>query len=126
MQSMKPLMFAIAFVVSFVCRSGSGEGVNAATNTPGNSYCVGGDGVVVPGRFAYKDGVTITEAIKLAGGCDQRALKNKVQLIRNGESRARDVDVLQIESGKTNNIRLQPGDYVLVEQGRRLKMVKSR
>jgi len=121
---MKPLFVAVMLIVNWTCYVGAGEVANAATNTPAKFYCVGGDGVVAPGRFAYEEGVTLIKAIKVAGGCTSSALKNKVQLIRCGESSARDVNVSQIELGKTNDLKLESGDYVLVEEPRRVYAVR--
>src|SRR5215469_5212141 len=117
---MKPLFVAIVLIVgSSCCALSSGVG-NKATNAPTKFYSVAGEGVFHPGHFAYQDGMTITKAIKLAGGCTRLALKSKVQLIRAGELSARVVNFSQIEVGKTNDLILQPGDYVLVEQARTL------
>jgi protein involved in polysaccharide export with SLBB domain len=121
---MKTLTLAVALLITSACHSGAAEVLKPATNTPAKSYTVGGNGVNAPGVFTYKEGITITEAIKLAGGWTKSALKNKVELVRNGESRARDVNVSQIELGKTNDIKLMPGDYVLVEESRVLKLQK--
>jgi protein involved in polysaccharide export with SLBB domain len=114
---MKSLIIAVVLLVSSACHSGVGEVEKTATNAPARFYIVGGDCIVAPGQFIYKEGITITEATKLAGGCKQGALKNKVQLSRDGESRSWDVDLLQIEQGKTNDIRIKPGDYVTRRTG---------
>ena len=120
---MKPLLVAAMLIMGWTCHAGAGD---AATNGPTKLYCVGGEGVVAPGRFAYAEGVTLTKAIKLAGGCTRWALKNKVQLIRPGELSARDIDLTRIELGKTNDLRIEPGDYVLVKQAPRVYLIEAR
>ena len=122
---MKPLLVAVMLIVGSDFQAAASEVANVATNTATKFYCVVGEGVVAPGRFAYEDGITLAKAIKLAGGCTRWALKNKVQLIRPGELSARDV-LSQIEMGKTNDLRIRPGDYVLVEQARTVYRVERR
>ena len=74
---MKPLFVAVMLIVNWNCYVGAGEVANAATNTPAKFYCVGGDGVVAPGRFAYEEGVTLIKAIKVAGGARVRHSKTR-------------------------------------------------
>src|SRR5207249_105015 len=121
-------LICIAATLFFVahCRSGTGPSVDADTNAPAAKfYCVGGEGVLNPGRFVYHEGITITNAIRLAGGFSMRAGTNQVELIRNGQNRALDVDVSKIETGQATNVTIKPDDYVYVPGPRVLRLLRD-
>ena len=121
-------LICIATTLFFVahCRSGTGPSVDADTNAPAAKfYCVGGEGVLNPGRFVYHEGITITNALRLAGGFSMRAGTNQVELIRNGQNRALDVDVSKIETGQATNVTIKPDDYVYVPGPRVLRLLRD-
>jgi protein involved in polysaccharide export with SLBB domain len=88
-------------------------------------YFVGGDGVKTPGRFLYRAGITLTNAVSLAGGYDKLALKTKVEIIRKGQGAAFVVNVANIEAGKTNDFAIEPDDYVYVRRAKTIKLHDS-
>ena len=61
--------------------------------------------------------LTISRAISVAGGFAKYARRNKVQLLRAGEP-VREVDVEAILEGRSEDLRLQPGDMIHVSQSR--------
>ncbi len=108
-------LFSIAALLSLLWHSSRGADTNAP---PAKFYCVGGDGVVAPGRFAYHEGITITSAIKTAGGFDGGlARKDNVEIIRTGMLTNIEVDVSKIEKGQTTDVKIEPDDYVRVRAG---------
>ena len=74
---------------------------------------VGGE-VANPGEVAFKEGMTITEAITLAGSWKPSALKTTVYILRDGQ-RMR-VNVRRILRAKDADILLLPGDQVQVPE----------
>lgn len=74
---------------------------------------VGGE-VAHPGEVPYKQGMTITEAITLAGSWNPAALKSTVYILRDGQ-RMR-VNVRRILRAKDADILLIPGDQVQVPE----------
>jgi polysaccharide export outer membrane protein len=117
---MKLLLVVIMAMIGWSCWAGASGIGDVVTNAPTKLICVTGEEVAHPGHFRYEDGMTVSKAIKLAGGFTKWARKNKIQLIRAGELSARDVNLSQIEMRKTNDLKIRPGDYVLVEQARTL------
>jgi protein involved in polysaccharide export with SLBB domain len=71
-----------------------------------------------PGTFAYEEGITIIEAIAMAGGFTPMAAENDVQVSR-GE-RGRDVTfkvrVVDVREGKAPAVKINPGDKVFVPE----------
>jgi len=71
-----------------------------------------------PGTFAYEEGITIIEAVAMAGGFTPMAAENDVQVSR-GE-RGRDVTfkvrVVDVREGKAPAVRINPGDKVFVPE----------
>lgn len=71
-----------------------------------------------PGTFPYEDGITIIEAIAMAGGFTPMAAENDVQVSR--AERGRDatfkVRVVDVREGKAPAIRIKPGDKVFVPE----------
>jgi polysaccharide biosynthesis/export protein len=79
----------------------------------GLAVYVGGE-VARPGEVAFKEGMTITEAITLAGSWKPTALKTTVYILRDGQ-RMR-VNVRRILRAKDADIGLVPGDQVQVPE----------
>jgi protein involved in polysaccharide export with SLBB domain len=71
-----------------------------------------------PGTFPYEPGMSIIEAITLAGGFDQLANKDDAFVTRLVEGREQrlEVSIKNISEGNAPNFRLQPGDIVLVPE----------
>ena len=72
--------------------------------------------VKTPGSFPYRSNITLIEAMALAGGFADRADTNKTKLsrvIRGTEIQVR-VPVQEIVEGRSQNIKLLPGDIVYV------------
>lgn len=69
-----------------------------------------------PGTFTYEDGMTVIQAITLAGGFKEYAGKNSTSVTRlvNGKDEKIPVRVEDIGVGKLPNVALQPGDIVYV------------
>jgi protein involved in polysaccharide export with SLBB domain len=72
--------------------------------------------VAKPGTFTDEDGLTIIQAITLAGGFKEYAGKNSTSITRlvNGRDQKIPVPVEDIGVGKSPNVLLQPGDIVYV------------
>jgi polysaccharide export outer membrane protein len=71
-----------------------------------------------PGTFPYQDGMSVVEAISLAGGFTSMARKNDTTVIRiiDGEKQRFRVAVEEIGQGKTANFVLNSGDIVFVPE----------
>ncbi|MDP3980268.1 MAG: polysaccharide biosynthesis/export family protein [Chlamydiota bacterium] len=73
-----------------------------------------------PGEYPLKSGLTVVEAISLAGGFTKIAAKNKVKVIRNikDEKKTFVVDISDIlNSGNQNSdISLKPNDVVMIPE----------
>lgn len=71
-----------------------------------------------PGTFQYADGMSIVEAISIAGGFTPMAKMNDVTVTRviNGAEKQFLVPVEAIGEGRTPNFVLRPGDIVFVPQ----------
>ena len=118
-------LFSIAAAMSFrvLCQCAGA----ADTNTPSAKfYSVGGDGVITPGRFPYHEGITVTNAIKIAGGFDQGARKDDVEIIRSGLLTNIEVNVLKVENGQAADVKIQPDDYVRVRKGSVVRLRRER
>ena len=75
--------------------------------------------VNTPGPQELKDPITLMTAISLAGGLTDRAAATRVTIIRtdeNGTQTQTRVNLKDIESGKTPDVDLQPGDVILVPE----------
>ena len=74
--------------------------------------------VVKPGTFKFEDGMSIVQAITLAGGLKPLAAKNDVVLTRvvDGEEKKFLVPFEAIGLGQQPNVMLQPGDIVFVPE----------
>lgn len=71
-----------------------------------------------PGTFPYEDGMSVIQAITLAGGFTKLAAKNSVLVTRttDGQEQRVKLAVDDIGAGKKENFYLQPGDIVYVAE----------
>jgi polysaccharide export outer membrane protein len=71
-----------------------------------------------PGTFPYEDGMTIVQAVTLAGGFTKTASQNNTSVTRlvDGQERKVKVAVQDIALGKEPNFKLDPGDIVYVPE----------
>ncbi|RME24785.1 MAG: polysaccharide export protein [Deltaproteobacteria bacterium] len=71
-----------------------------------------------PGTFPYEEGMTVIQAISMAGGFTKMAAKNDTNVTRivGGEERKFPVPVEAIAEGKAKNFYLKPGDIVYVPE----------
>jgi protein involved in polysaccharide export with SLBB domain len=71
-----------------------------------------------PGTFTYEEGMSIVQAVTLAGGFTKSAAQNKTSVtrrVRGQEVKVR-VTVQDIALGKAPNFTLEPGDIVYVPE----------
>ncbi len=87
--------------------------------TEKNVYVVGA--VNTPRYIVYRDGLTVLEAILEAGGFNKFAKENDTIIYRkiNGKEKAIPVRLkdLMKDGDLTQNIKLKPGDYIVVKEG---------
>lgn len=71
-----------------------------------------------PGTFAYEEGMSIVQAVTLAGGFTKSASQNKTSVTRrvHGQEVKVRVTVQDIALGKAPNFTLEPGDIVYVPE----------
>jgi polysaccharide export outer membrane protein len=71
-----------------------------------------------PGTFPYEEGMTIVQAITLAGGFTKLGSANSTHVARTEEGQQRKirVPVKDITEGREKNFALQPGDIVFVPE----------
>jgi protein involved in polysaccharide export with SLBB domain len=71
-----------------------------------------------PGTFPYEDGMSIVQALTLAGGFTKTAAQNSTSVTRNvsGQEVKVKVNVQDIALGKAPNVTLEPGDIVFVPE----------
>ena len=71
-----------------------------------------------PGTFVYEDGMSIVQAITVAGGFTKTAARNSTSVTRrvNGQEVKVKVSVEDIALGKASNFTLDPGDIVYVPE----------
>ncbi len=71
-----------------------------------------------PGTFPYEDGMSVVQAITLAGGFTKVAARNSVLVTRSADGQEQKVKIAvdDIGTGKRENFRLQPGDIVFVPE----------
>jgi protein involved in polysaccharide export with SLBB domain len=71
-----------------------------------------------PGTFPFEDGMTIVQAITLAGGFDKLADQNGTFINRviNGSETKIEVSVKDIGKGRAPNLQLKPGDIVYIPE----------
>jgi polysaccharide export outer membrane protein len=71
-----------------------------------------------PGTFPFEDGMSIVQAVTLAGGFTRNAAQNSTSITRrvNGQEVKVKVYVQDIALGKAPNVSLEPGDIVFVPE----------
>ena len=71
-----------------------------------------------PGTFPYQDGMSVVQAVTLAGGFTKDASQNSTSVTRHvaGTETKFKVSVQDIALGKAANLTLEPGDIVYVPQ----------
>ncbi|QRK14221.1 polysaccharide biosynthesis/export family protein [Archangium violaceum] len=71
-----------------------------------------------PGTFSYEEGMTVIEALTLAGGLTKTASPNGTQVARQmeGQQLKIRVPVKDIRDGVEKNFPLQPGDIIFVPE----------
>jgi protein involved in polysaccharide export with SLBB domain len=71
-----------------------------------------------PGTFAYEDGMSVVQALTLAGGFTKQAAQNSTSVTRHvsGQEVKIKVQVQDIALGKVPNFKLEPGDIVYVPE----------
>ncbi len=72
--------------------------------------------VTKPGPYPYSDGMTIVEAIALAGGVGDQGAANQTRISRrvDGDERRFQVKLSAISTGAAPNVTLQPNDIIYV------------
>jgi polysaccharide export outer membrane protein len=71
-----------------------------------------------PGTFAFEDGMSVVQAVTLAGGFTRNASQNSTSVTRrvSGQEVKVKVNVQDIALGKAPNFTLEPGDIVYVPE----------
>jgi len=71
-----------------------------------------------PGTFPYEDGMSVVQAVTIAGGFTKQAAQNNISVTRiiDGQERKIGVAVQDIALGKAPNFSLTPGDIVFVPE----------
>jgi polysaccharide export outer membrane protein len=71
-----------------------------------------------PGTFVYEEGMSIVQAVTVAGGFTKTAARNSTSVTRRvrGQEVKVKVSVQDIALGKAPNFRLEPGDIVYVPE----------
>lgn len=71
-----------------------------------------------PGTFVYEDGMTVIQAVTVAGGFTKGAAQNSTSVTRlvDGSEQKIKVPVQDIALGKAQNFPLKPGDIVYVPE----------
>ena len=71
-----------------------------------------------PGTFPFEDGMSVVQALTLAGGFTKQAAQNSTSVTRhvNGQEVKMKVHVQDIALGKEANFKLEPGDIVYVPE----------
>lgn len=73
-------------------------------------------GVKKAGSFELKRGLTLLQAIAMAGSFVQDSRRDQVRIIRSGEESPITVNAVKIVSGKAPDFKLMPGDVVYVAE----------
>ena len=71
-----------------------------------------------PGTFPFEDGMSVVQALTLAGGFTKQAAQNSTSVTRHikGQEVKTKVNVQDIALGKAANFKLEPGDIVYVPE----------
>jgi polysaccharide export outer membrane protein len=70
--------------------------------------------VARPGSVAWKEGLTITQALVAAGGHDRTANLRKVLIIRGSERIS--INLRDIQHGRANDVQIRPEDQIIIEE----------
>ena len=76
-------------------------------------YYVGGDGITVPSRQPFAQGVTVGQAINAADGFNEVADKSRVELLRDATEQRLTLDLV-VGQSKAEDIELLPNDQLIV------------
>jgi polysaccharide export outer membrane protein len=72
--------------------------------------------VARPGRYRLRGEVRVLDALLMAGGLTEKASVTEARLVRAGQAQALGLDALLLRQDMSRNIRLQPGDTLLVPE----------
>ncbi|MDR7542936.1 MAG: SLBB domain-containing protein [Armatimonadota bacterium] len=72
--------------------------------------------VVKPGRYRLKGEMRVLDVLLLAGGLTERASVTAARLVRGGEAHDLALDALLLRQDMSHNVRLRPGDTILVPE----------
>lgn len=75
--------------------------------------------VKAPGLYPHRPGMTILQALTLAGGYAEGVTSAAGRVVRKGETKEVDVDRLLREGDLSQNVPLEAGDVVVIRQGER-------
>lgn len=86
-------------------------------------YFIANGQVGKPGKYELRDDTTVTEALAIAGGLNEKSKHSQVLLFRRVSQEwveAREIDVKALLAGKNLNedVHLKPGDMIYVPQNR--------
>jgi polysaccharide biosynthesis/export protein len=77
--------------------------------------------VARPQSLAYRDGLTVLDAVLAAGGLGPFAAGNRAKVVRTENGKARDIKVrigALVNGDMKQNIPLQPGDVIVIPESR--------
>jgi polysaccharide export outer membrane protein len=80
-----------------------------------NVVSVAGE-VVRPGRYRLKGEMRVLDVLLLAGGLTEKASVTAARLVRGGQPQPLALDALLLRQEMSRNVRLQPGDVLLVPE----------
>jgi polysaccharide export outer membrane protein len=70
-----------------------------------------------PGAYELRDGDGLLEAITLAGGITEEAAMNRIKVVhQSGKAEIVDITPAMLQGEEESNIRVQPGDLIIVPQ----------
>jgi SLBB domain len=114
MKSSAPILTALVLInLGWRFMAGPVDGTPGGNPVP-QFFFIAGEGVSSIGKFTFHDGMTVTNALKMAGGFVRFVPRHQVELTRKGETQPFIVDVGQIEGGLTNDVKIQPDDRLYV------------
>src|SRR5581483_1758362 len=91
-------------------------------------YFIMGGEVAHPGKFDLRGDTTITQAVVIAGGFNDRAKRTDVLLFRrvsNQWAEVKKIDLKRlIETGLAEDVQLRPGDMILVPKSTMSKVAR--
>ncbi|MDR7421719.1 MAG: SLBB domain-containing protein, partial [Armatimonadota bacterium] len=72
--------------------------------------------VIKPGRYRLKGEMRVLDVLLLAGGLTERASVTAARLVRGGQAHGLALDALLLRQDMSHNVRLRPGDTLLVPE----------